>query len=69
MITIPNEFRFSSRTSSEAATDAKAVAEEAEAAADRLRAEVAEAGKRAATQETVIRWLNGQLTTAQAWSI
>ena len=42
------------------------MAEEAEAAAERLRAEVAEAGKRAATQETVIRWLNGQLTTAQA---
>ena len=28
--------------------------------------QVAEAGKRAATQETVVRWLNGQLTTAQA---
>ena len=27
---------------------------------------MAEAGKRAATQETVVRWLNGQLTTAQA---
>ena len=61
--------RSTSRTSSEAATDAKAVAEEAEAAAERLRAEVAEAGKRAATQETVIRWLNGQLTTAQAFYI
>ena len=57
--------RIDIRTSSEAATDAKAAAEEAEASAARLRAEAAEAGKRAATQETVIRWLNGQLTTAQ----
>lgn len=54
------------KASSEATADAGAKLEEAAAGAERLREELREAEKRVRTGETVIHWLNKQLTAAQA---